>query len=208
MASSRKRGSVVGWLALILAAAALVLSIIAFNRTGVDVDEVVASQVEAATADLQDNIKGVRADLEAARENASRVGENAQAAVETAAEAIREGAAAVSREGQQETSEGAKAVDAVTRTELDIARAAAASRLNAPGLREETEVGTLERELAETRTALGEAYEAVGAEAQDEWEDLQANFDRVEAVLRDDTGDALQALQRLIERLEQDIRTD
>jgi cytoskeletal protein RodZ len=56
MTPNTKRGDVAVWIALIIAIIALILAWVAYNRTGVDLEQQIQDQVEESINDAQNNI--------------------------------------------------------------------------------------------------------------------------------------------------------
>lgn len=67
---------------------------------------------------------------------------------------------------------------------------------------------SLADEFAEVRTNLASAYENAEGETQEEWQDLERDFDSFEASARAGTSGFLDLLSNLIARLSADVRVE
>ncbi|MEK7511245.1 MAG: hypothetical protein AAB582_03345 [Patescibacteria group bacterium] len=100
----------------------------------------------------------------------------------------------------------------VTVQSADIAAARVEAAADLTALRARQEAGETYAELqddyAAVRTRLGAAYANAEGEAQQEWAELQTDFDQFEASARANTGGFLERLSILIGRLAADARVE
>ncbi len=63
-------------------------------------------------------------------------------------------------------------------------------------------------EVAEVRADLEAAYADASAEVREEWREMDAELEQLENDLREGSADAVGSLERSLDALERDIRTD
>lgn len=94
--------------------------------------------------------------------------------------------------------------------ELTQVRADAAADLTA--LQARAEAGEAYEDLADEyvaiRTRVATSYQNAGAEAADEWQDIEEGFDDFEASVRAGTSSVLNSFATLIARFSADVRTE
>jgi hypothetical protein len=95
-------------------------------------------------------------------------------------------------------------------TRLQFARFEAATDLAAIRAKQVTQRNyvDLERDTTEVRQDLANAYREAGRETSEEWKELNATFDQIEAKTRDKSADVLAVIENAIRALKQDIRSD
>lgn len=93
---------------------------------------------------------------------------------------------------------------------IAAARTQAAADLTALRVRQEAgeTYASLEDEYADVRVNLAATYANAGAEAKEEWAEVNADFDAFEASARAGTSDVLSTLATLINRLAGDVGTE
>lgn len=173
------RGSTVAWLALVLAASALILSLIAFNRTGGDLNTVLTEQIDS-----------LRTELAAAQQAAADQAERFENFVQESGAAVE---AATDTTPPEE--------------ELAAARTAAAVRLAAIDLSDASESAyqAARQEVARAREELSEAYAATGQEASENWQELEATLGQIETDLEARSEEVGFAIRELALRLDPDV---
>lgn len=173
------RGSTVAWLALVLAASALILSLIAFNRTGGDLNTVLTEQIDS-----------LRTELAAAQQAAADQAERFENFVQESGAAVE---AATDTTPPEE--------------ELAAARTAAAVRLAAIDLSDASESAyqAARQEVARAREELSEAYAATGQEASENWQELEATLGQIETDLEARSEEVAFAIRELALRLDPDV---
>ena len=132
------------------------------------------------------------------------------AAAETVAGAV--GDAAQSAEeaiGDARTDAADTAADAGGDVNAEVAdiRLQVVSTMEGLDLTDESEpnIVTVQSALTEARDNLATAYANGDEAAQEEWTELQQQFDDAEAALQEDAATGLQQVQALLERLRQDV---
>lgn len=178
-----RRGSAVSWFALVVAVLALILSVIAFNRSGGDISSVFSEQLDTLGADLRSEVDAVRQTAEQQAERFNAFVQNSQNAVEESAEAI------------------------APEAELAAARTAAAVRLAAIDVSDASANAfeAAREEVSRAREELSEAYSAAEQEASEEWSEIQAELDLIEAELEQENTEVGLALRELAVRLDPDV---
>ena len=113
---------------------------------------------------------------------------------------------------------GMEAAQQPIATTTDVADAANLAQVRADAatdlvaLRARAEAGESYEELADdyaaVRSRVTVAYQAAGASAADEWQDVQASFDSFEASARAGSSGILDSFASLIARFSADVRTE
>ena len=119
---------------------------------------------------------------------------------------------ALNRPAVDETRENAEAVATSTDASFDRASAQAEAGISLAALRARAEAGAtyedLSEDFAQVRARLATAYEGAEGAAAEEWADIEAGFDGLEASARAGSSSFLDSIASLIARLSADVRVE
>ena len=119
---------------------------------------------------------------------------------------------ALNRPAVDETRENAEAVATSTGASLDRASAQAEAGISLAALRARAEAGAtyedLSEDFAQVRARLATAYEGAEGAAAEEWADIEAGFDELEASARAGSSSFLDSIASLIARVSADVRVE